>query len=316
MTTEYLIFLAIGAVFCTALFGVRLRSVKIPVRCAWVSAVSGAILGAILSKLLYFMLLFREQYDNYGMGALLRMPPEEFSFVGGCLGVCIAVILSAKCFHLPVRKVLDIFAPCGALMVFFARAGEYWLNLVGYGTYVENESLQFFPIAVKYVEYDMIMGWFYAIFVLEAIFALICAIVFLTLSRSGRSSSLDFTFLHTLFFLTVPQVFSESLRSQCMKWGFVRIEQLICGLIAFAIVVFACIRYRKKASFLRVYYPVIGSVICLLMMIVVEFALDKPFFGVYLPKVLCYGVMIAFLFFFAVLEIIAFRRLKRLSIQS
>lgn len=302
MNTNYLIILGIGVVICTLLFAWRLKKRGQPEWCAAAALPLGVVFGLVLSKLLYFVLQFSRVFRRYGFAALLRDKASEFSFVGGCLGVILAVCLAAHLFRQPVLKTLDSFAPCGALMVAIARTAEYYLDLTGLGTSVDVPGLQFFPVAVFS---DKIGYWMYAIFMLEAVFALICAIISFHHSRKNQFLT-GHVFFVTLFFLALPQIFSESLRGQCMKWGFVRIEQLLCGLTAFFLIVYACSRCRKKHAWL----PVWASVLCLLMIVAVEFALDKPFFGTYLPSWLCYSVMLLTLLIMSLLALRAFRRIE------
>lgn len=307
MTWQYLLFLSTGAACCTALFGLQLKKSGLSLLCAPLALLFGAVLGTVLSKLLYFLLLLPEQLDNYGIGGLLRTRPAEFSFVGGCIGACLGAVLAAKCSHVSVIRVLDVFAPLGAIVAAFARAGEKWLGLVGLGAIVENESMQFFPLAL---ENEMLWGWFYAVFMLEAFCALICGLMLLFLSKK-KDFAPGSIFLFTAFYLALPQIFCESLRSQCMKWGFIKIEQLLCALIVFSVILYACLKYRKSASFLRAFAPALLSLPCFGLLIGVEFALDKPFFGEYQPSWLCYFVMILLLAILAGIQMLAFRRLKK-----
>lgn len=302
MNQSYLLLLSFGAVICAFLFAWRLKKRGLSVMCAPLALAAGIVLGVVLAKVLYCLMMFSSQFKRYGLEALLRTKPAEFSFVGGCLGAVLGVCLAAKLLRMPIAKTLDAFAPCGALMIAVARAAEYHLGLIGLGAFVQTESLQFFPVAMWS---DAAYGWFYAIFMLEAVVALVCSLVaFLRSHKDVFAPGRVFWF--TLFFLLIAQVFCESLRSKCMKWGFVRVEQLICGLSAFAIILYACKQYRGKNA----YAPALCTLPCLLMLIAVEFLLDKPIFGTYLPNWFCYLLMLATLGCMAFLHCRAFKRLK------
>lgn len=303
MSTAYLLLLLGSAALSTLLFALWLKKRQGNIFCALLSLPLGMLLGTVLSKVFYCLLLFNSQLKRYGLDALLRTKPAEFSFFGACVGVVLAVCLAAKCFKLPIAKTLDAFAPCGALMVAAARALEYHLGLVGLGAVVQSESLQFFPVALWS---DAAYGWFYAIFMLEAFFALLCSLISFLNSRKDAFAP-GRVFCFTAFFLALPQVFCESLRSKCMKWGFVRIEQLLCGLLLLAIVVYACRLYQGKGKFT----PALLLLPCLLMLVAVEFLLDKPIFGTYLPNWLCYAFMLVVLGLMAFIACLAFGRLKR-----
>lgn len=304
MNTSYLLILSIGAVICAFLFAWRLKRQAMNACCALIALPLGVLFGAVLSKGLYCLLLYSKQFGRYGFQALLRDKPAEFSFVGGCLGAVLGVCLAARLVRQPLLKTLDVFAPLGSLLAAVARAGEYHLGLVGAGSVVGSESLQFFPIAYWN---ESAYGWFYAIFMLETLAALACAAFSLGCFKK-KGSVPGYTFLATLFLILIAQVFCESLRSKSMKWGFVRIEQLICGLSAFALVLYTCIKYKGPKRFL----PALCTLPCLLMLIAVEFFLDKPLFGTYLPKWLCYLVMLSVL---AVMTGLFFRSLKKAKEQ-
>lgn len=308
MTFSYFLFLGIGAVICTGLFAWKLDRQNLSPALAPVALVLALVLGTLLSKVLYVLLLFPSLFDNYGIAALWRTEPTEFSFFGGCAGVCLAVLLAAKWLHQPTTKTLDAFAPCGALMVAFARAGVAFMapnQVLGLGAFVENESLWFFPVARE--SFGM---WFFAIFMLEAVFALVCAAVsFLLSARPARHPG--HPFLHTVFFLALPQIFCEQLLNSYMQWGFIRIEQLLCGLVVLGIILYACVRHGNGfASFV----PAVLTVVCMLGLIDLEFMLDNKYlFGLELGPITCYLLMLVLLGVMAWLFLWAFRRMNKKS---
>ena len=48
------------------------------------------------------------------------------------------------------------------------------------------------------------------------------------------------------FYLALPLVLCENLRSECMKWGFVKCEMLLCGAALFIILWLHCIQGAKR----------------------------------------------------------------------
>lgn len=313
MNTTYFLGMGLAAVVCTGLFAWRLRRGGADVRTAAAALPLAILLGLVMSKAGYFLLELRDQYARYGMAGLLTDRPSEFSFVSGCVGVVLAVIIAARLMKQRPMQVLDAFAPCGALMVALARGCEGLLDpmcLVGMGDFVENEALWFFPVAV---EISMLYSAFYAVFMLEALLALICACGSFLLSWKRRYAP-GRVFLHTVTFLALPQVVVERLLSQCMRWGFVRIEQLLCALLAFGVLLYACIKQRGGW---RAFVPAVLAVVCMAVLIDMEFTLDnKPFFGLELPTVVCYSVMIAMLCCIARLSLYSFHRLNRIERQK
>ncbi len=307
MNSTYFMCLTIGAVFCTGLFAWKLRRNGFKPNAAFLSLPLGLILGLVTAKVSYFFLDFRNVYGADGWAGLLTNRPVEFSFVGGAFGVVLAVLAAAKIARVRAFDALDAFAPCGALMAAVTRACEGLLDpmaLVGMGDFVADESLWFFPVAV---ENAMFYSWFYAVFMLEAGVALICAAGSFALSHKRKFAS-GRVFLQTVFFLALPQIFSERMLNQCMKWGFVRIEQLLCALIVFAVVVCGCVKYRGRGRFL----PALLMLACAGVIICIEFTLDnKPPFGIELSTLTCYVLMILTLCCMAGLNIWTCRRLKK-----
>lgn len=306
MNTSYILSLLIGAVICTGLFAFTLskrRGSLAPALCAFPI---GLCLGTVCSKVLYVLMKAQEQFDNYGLSAFLRTQPAEFTFVGGCVGVVLAICLAARLCKQPVSSTLDAFAPAGALMAAIVRGSTYFLDrmsMVGVGDYVENEALWFFPIAV---ENEMLFGWFYAVFMLECAFALLCAIaVFFPAIRSKMKPG--HLFLHAVFFLALPQIFCEQLLGSYIKWAFVRVEQLLCALIVFSVILYAC---QKNKGAKKRFMPLVFTGVCMLAVIDLLFMLDNKYlFGLELAPDVCHILMIVLLIIIAGMELWAFRRL-------
>ncbi len=307
MNLTYFVTLLIGAVLCAGLFSWKLSRAGLKPAAAWLTLPLAVLLGLAASKVVYFLLEFRDQFVTYGWAGLLTDRPKEFSFIGGALGVVLAVILVSRWARQPVWRMLDAFAPCGALMAAITRACEGLLDpaaMIGVGEFVENEAHWFFPVAV---ENAMFYSWFYAVFMMEALFALIVAVASFLLSHRGKAAP-GRVFLHTAFYLALPQIFSERMLSQCMSWGFVRIEQLLCAVIVFAVILCACIRGRKRVSFI----PAGLTLLCMAVVICIEFTLDnKPPFGIELPTTVCYILMVTMLGCMAALETFAYRKLNQ-----
>ncbi len=307
MTTTYILALAIGAVLCAGLFAWKLHRGGMKPMLALIALPLSAVLGVVMARISYFLLEYRDITVRYdGLGGLFSTKPEEFCFLGGCAGVVLAILLTAKLTGQKGSALLDAFAPCGALMAAIARACEGLLDpmtMIGLGAWVENEAHLFFPLAVE-IEW---VGTFYAVFMLEAVLALLCAVGSFLISRRGGFRP-GRVFLHTAFFLVLPQIFTEQILGKYMAWGFVRIEQLLCALIVFAITLYPCIRRRKLTAFL----PALGCLVCAVVLIWMEFTLDnKLLFGIDIPTMGCYAIMIAALGCMAGLSLWAYRKLNK-----
>lgn len=291
MNTVYWVLVAFGIVVLEA--RLRARNVR------YLPILPAIVLGAMLSKVTYVVLQWHYAFPHWGWGAFTVLRPDTFCFFGGAVGVVLGVIISAKLTHQRVLPVLDAFAPAGALLVAIARFGEKYLGEIGTAGFEMPEQLAFFPFALT-------NEWgesYPAIFMLSCLAALIVAIVGLTRKPGGRDGQL---FLRTAFYLALPQIMCESLLAECMKWGFVRVQQLLCALTLLAILLAECRRAAGSLTFARRWWPVGALLLCAAGLVGVEFALDKS--G--LPAFVGYGAMVVLLALIAAAECGAGKRVK------
>lgn len=261
-----------------------------------------AALGLAGSKVLYVILFADSTLLLDGLESLFYMDRGTFSLFGAMAGAMTGAWLAARMLRLKPVAMLDLFVPCCALALAVLRIGEQELGTVGVGGFVDPASpLARFPFAVTNAYGEHL----YAVFYLEALFALLCGVFLLIAGRKwpeGMVMELGWTLL------ALPQIYCESLRARCMKWGFVRVEQLLCGLLVLALIAYAC--YKLGSEKKRRYWPVLWGALCIVGMALVEFALDKST----LPNWLCYGVMWGCLVGLAVLQITTVR--KRFAVKN
>ena len=283
-----LVFLAVSAAACFALFGFTTRSwMKIEGgKAAALAALSlglGIVLGLIGAKLLYF--LFRASYIfKTGFGKyLFSLKADELSYYGGAAGVCVGVFLAAKILKKKPGNVLNVFAVSGAILAALARFAEYWLGALGTGDYLE-EALPF-PFAVYEAWNPDFPEYYLAVFMLEGILYLRIA-VFALRNRKDR-----LCFLRTVFYLCLAQVICESARAQSIRWLFVRYEQLLCYLIAEGILVWYAVAGHKQHK--RNWGAAVFGLLVCAVTILEEFMLDgKITIGeIGLPPVVIYALM-------------------------
>lgn len=290
----YVLVLLSGVALSALLYFIQLKKNGLYPWAALVSAILGGGLGLVCAKAGYCLLLPGATIVRYGFSALLRPGFTEFSFVAGAAGVCLGTVLGARLCRLPVARAMNAFAPALALLAAAARFGEYFLEWVGYGKYVDQPWQQFFPLSVE----DPYSGWYTAVFMLEGLSALVLAAVLWLLDRKGGK----YLFARCVFYLALPQIFWESLRALSMKWGFVRVEQVLCGVIVTAAVAWHCLHSAKGGA--RRFLPVGGMLLCIAVIVGVEFALDKT----NISYLICYGVMILALVWMAALEMYSVRQ--------
>ncbi len=300
MNGNYWLSISVAALLSFGWLAFRLGKQAMKPWSALIGLPLSALLGAVLGKLFYVGLLFQKVWPRFGAEALLRLKAGEFSFFGGGLGVILALALTAKCTGQQVKKFLSAFAPCGALLAAGFRAAEYWQGMLGAGSYMESSVFTRFPFATA----NQWGEWHLAVFTLEALAALIISLVFALRKREDLIPGLRME--RTVFYLCVAQIFFESLRNQCMRWGFVRIEQVLCGVTAVGLIVYGCLKSEGSKGFKR-FWPALCSLLCIAILVLVEFGLDKFNFS----TVFWYGVMIAVLCVFGALENVCFKRRLR-----
>lgn len=268
MNLPYLITMAVTALLGTGWLMIRLQNRGMKKAPALCGLVFSALLGWAFAKLFYVVLLFGRVWPRFGWEAFLRWKSTEFSFFGGGVGVLLGMVLSARLFKVNGKEFLSVFAPCGALSVAGARYAERYLGLLGAGSLTDLPFFCRFPFAIG----NEWQEWFLAVFMLEALAALMIAVIFALRKKEGRIPGLFME--RTVFYLCLTQIFCENLRAQGLKWGFVRVEQLLCAVTVVGLLVYACLQANENGVWKR-FWPVLGALACIGVIVGVEFALDR-----------------------------------------
>ncbi len=308
--TGYLIAMGISAVCACALFFFMLRKEALPSAGKALSVslcvlVLGTAFAVLFAKLFYFLFYFF-YISEQGIGEFwLSLRTEEMSYYGAVAGVCFSVSLIALIFRLRPGRILHVFAPAGALMAAAARFAEYFLFPTGTG--LSSETPIPFPLAIRIVYDESYIEYVLAVFMLEGLMSL------LVFAFSLRHRNDPYRFLRTLFYLCLPQVLLESLRSDALNWLFVHAEQLLCFLFVEGVLVwygFACKKDSRKG--LSSWVPALTGLGVCGLIIVGEFMLDGKIRigGTYVSPWITYSLMAAGLVLLAVMEHKGHRRLQ------
>ena len=254
------------------------RDGKSPLLAACV-LVLGLLLGTALARGTWVLFRIFQHPPLFG----LRV--DELSYYGGMAGVILAVALSARLAGRGVRDALNTFAPMGAFLAAMFRFAEYFLGSLGLGAYLEEGV--FFPLTVEIYFDEYYSEYYWAVFMFSGLFSLI-AMVFSLVRRGDRDR-----FLRTLFYLCLPQVLFESMRSQSIRWLFVHAEQLVCFLVCEGVLVYYALR-RRPRNF-RGWIPALAGLCVCGLGILIEFALENKisFGGSALPHGVLYAVLAA-----------------------
>ena len=135
---------------------------------------------------------------------------------------------------------------------------------------------------------------------LESLFALLALLY--VMRRRDLQPGVRFSL--ALLWWALPQVFCESFRAETLRWGFVRVEQLLCGLLMLGLLVYGCMRMSGQLTAVRRFWRAGAAVLALVCVGLLEYALDKT--GIPVP--VCYVLMIAVLVLCSVMEIQALEK--------
>ncbi len=261
--------LGAGTLLALGLYAGRLKKCGVsPLLALWGFLLGGAL--ALLGAKLGFVALMG---SKYGLEDALRFSADRFSVVCGGVCLCMGVTLTGR---LPRPKpagltLLDAFAPCGALLLAFLRAWEYGQGLLGTGSSLKKGDF------LAQVPFGILNNnkWRIAVCTLEAALALVIAVIFL-IARKKKHPLPGWAFAQVTMLLALCQIVCESLRNVGMKWGaFVRVEQVLCAAIALGLMLWGCLKSRKDMPGWKRFLPLIVSVLCVGVMVGMEFAKDK-----------------------------------------
>ncbi len=282
------------------LFGLKGERDRLPLTgLSFLLGTAGGVLGA---KAFYYLCQLDFMIAQGWLGSLLSLNPEELSFFGGAAGVCLGTALAARLRGRRPVEVLNLFAPFGLILGALARFGEYFLERVGIGLYLEDEAVCFFPLAVGFTYGDW-TAWYLAVFVLEGITLLAAAAFSQWVLKEHR-------FLRSVFWLCLPQILLENLRAGSFMWFFcIRVEQLTCMVVMFVILVVYGVRSRGQP---RRFLPAAAALCCAGVFVACEFAMEGKIAALHFLDLFgCYAVMFAGQAVLGVTETLAFRKMVR-----
>lgn len=243
------------------------------------SAWAGARIVYVLTQLETILV----DAEYYGVPFILKPWEGGYTLYGGVLGAALGIWLYGRKTHRASGALADAVAPGAALALCCARLGEYFTSQ-GLGHYVDEESLQRFPLAVQNLYGD----WQQPVFLFETLAALVICLVLLGSRKADRPGTLGERFL---VLLGATQIFLESHREdECIRFGFVRFTQLAA--IVVIAVVFAyrlALRVRARGWDFSMAARMLVFVLMIALCVGIEFALDKSSINNHL----LYGVMAA-----------------------
>lgn len=257
-------------------------------------AVPMAVLGARLG---YYIACL-----EFSFAGFFAFREGGFMLYGAMGGAVLAAMATARITGEKTGRLVDNLAAPAALVIGFSRLAEGLVGQ-GYGWYVadwfdpemgmslfhpENyDFVQRFPFAVM----DMYEEWSWAIFVWEALVAFV--LFFVMLKTPARRDGWRGMFFAVCY--ASLQALNEGLRQDAvLRWGFVRINQVISALLIAALLAVCCMKLPRPRHVKRIVGAWVGVLAGMGVVMAMEFALEKKIMALeWMPMDLCYVVMFA-----------------------
>ncbi|MBQ8161302.1 MAG: prolipoprotein diacylglyceryl transferase [Clostridia bacterium] len=294
--------LAVSILVASVLLGHTCRRDGLRAHTASLILILAIPLGLLFSRLSYCLIRF-SWFQRKGFSFFWQLPKGGFFLYGTLLGVVIAGLIAARITHQKAVSVLSSMVLPGTLLLILAHlcmglAGEgygwsvrEWFSVDTWNGERSGMSIfqlsdvslfERFPFAIP----DYYEEYHWAVFVLEAILSL-CML--LRLWRDEKS-------LRPFLFLTyfaAEQALGASMRQDAMlKFGFVRVPQLLTVALLLGLLICACVKARQVPAF-RKFLSFAGLFASFGVFMAMEFALEKKIaFLAFLSMDLCYLIMI------------------------
>lgn len=222
-----------------------------------------------------FFLLF----DPFGLNYAewISFWPYEYAVCGAVLGVIAAGLLTALLTRQSAGYVLDAMTPTAMITLALARCAEAFADF-GWGAVVEGEWARF-PFTVK----DMFGQHRSAVFFLSALLILLA----LAYAKAWRKRMPGELFSIAFCWLAMGQLFCETLRSESICWGFVRVQQVAWAVMALLMLIGWNVKNRLGGIRLR--NSMLTYLACVGAIVFAQYAMDK--LTHVLPRAASFGLM-------------------------
>ena len=268
--TAYALCVALAALLSALLLPVAARREKVSSATAEWFAWLAVALGVFFAHALYSLMQLPDILAEYGALFIVNPTRGGFMVYGAMIGIALAALLAARWTKGNARAVLDAALPAGALFLALCRFAEFF-DGQGYGMQVdETPGLCFFPLSFQN-EYG---EWYLAIFLFEGLFALgLC--LWAVLDKRARPAGKKAA-LFLILYAASQTLFETLRRDQVIKWGFIRVSQLISVLVLAAVLLIGQLAAQKKCGFWRTAGAWLLFIVLTGACVGLEFTVDKP----------------------------------------
>ena len=228
----------------------------------------GTVLSVVCARLIHWYCRF-ESYESL-RAALTELHGGGYSLIGVFIGMFLAFAL-ARLLHLTrdLPSLLDCAAPAAALGIALGRLGDLFTAADRGKMLFSDPALQRLPFATAVVNSTSgAVEWRFATFAFQSMWCALLCVVFMIaalLPRRGRvplrreSWRRGNLFLLFMLLYCCGQIVTDSTRYDALflrSNGFVSLEQIICGVVIFAVLVLYSVRSILARGF-RFWHPIL-----------------------------------------------------------
>ncbi len=289
--TAFALGLFLSASICVALFLLVSKNTAISSKEKQIMVILTLLTAPFVGHLLLSLIQIEDVLAMYS-------PAYFFTpWAGGNMlyGLLLALLLSAFVTKKSTKSqlspftYLDEIAPFVALFIALERFLEP-LDGMGEGMQMMEERFFFFPLSYPKYEGE----WYIPVFFFEGLVALLLCL-YLLFSKKKRQTK-EKSMLLLLVYASFQILFETLRRDQVVKWGFIRISQLL-SVLALAFLLFYAFKCQKKED-RKILLPVCLFLLFTALCVGLEFTVDKPIpifsLKIYLPYTVTYGLIFAF----------------------
>ena len=281
-TTLYSAILALGILVSGSLFLLSVRRHGLSVRLAAGIFAAGLVLAYFFAKGVYVALNW-SALKAHGAGKWFMLVPEQFSFVGGAIGFCLAPLLICIKKRRELPAYLDRLAfPAGLLAavmrfdeIFLGELGLADLRDIGLQDMTDGDLFARFPFAVK----DSWGVWYLAVCTIAALMILIIigclALRARQAKHTGRPLPEGLQFERFVFLACAVRLFLELTRLDCLIFFFVHVDQVLAAVVMLVLFIRAGRRVKQRSGHFRAWSLVL-FLVCYTLNGIMQYAMDKP----------------------------------------
>ena len=260
------VILAIAAL-CAALLAIGLRIWRgervLPLAAA---LPIGTVLSVYIARLIHWYCRF-ESYESVN-AALSHLRGGGYSLIGVFVGMLLAfALMRALCLTRDLPSLLDCAAPAAALGIALGRLGDLFTASDRGKMIFSDPSLHRLPFSTEVVNATSgAVEWRFATFAFQSLWCALLCLVFLIAALPARRKPLrreawgrGNIFLLFMLLYCCGQVVTDSTRYDALflrSNGFVSLEQILCAVVIFAVLVLYSVRSVIARRF-RFWHPIL-----------------------------------------------------------